>query len=147
VRRPRDVSNFVIKNIEGTGYGGGPTTCTGSGIREKLGHFSIGGDGSSGGFVADGIYFHDNGYSNLCANEHYVAVFGDDENGHQITRASFFSLSTSSVTEPTLTPPWRFAGSSTLSVTRRGATSTASASGVSCSIGFFFAFMMLGSEA
>jgi hypothetical protein len=77
---PRDVSNFVIKNIEGTGYGGGPVTCTGSGIREKLGHFSIGGDGSSGGFVADRIYFHDNDYSNLCANEHYVAVFGDDEN-------------------------------------------------------------------
>jgi hypothetical protein len=59
---------------------GGPTSCTGNGIREKLGHFSIGGDGSSGGFVADGVGFHGNAYSNLCANEHYVAVFGDDEN-------------------------------------------------------------------
>lgn len=78
---PRDVSHFVVQDIEGTGYGGGPVSCSGNGVREKLGHFSIGGDGSSGGFVADRIYFHDNAYSNLCANEHYVAIFGDDENG------------------------------------------------------------------
>src|SRR5260370_6107639 len=76
-----------------------------------------------------------------------VVVVGDDEYGHQITRASFFSLSTSSATEPTLTPPWRLAGSSTLSVIRRGVTSTPSSSGVIGTIGFFFAFMMLGSEA
>src|ERR687890_245190 len=71
-----------------------------------------------------------------------VVVFGNDEDGHQITRASFFSLSTSSVTEPTLTPPERFAGSSTFKVTRRGVTSTPSSSGVIVAIGFFFAFMM-----
>ena len=76
-----------------------------------------------------------------------IVVFGDDENRHQITRASFFSLSTSSSTEPTLTPPWRFAGSSTLSVMRRGVTSTPRSSGVTTSIGFFFAFMMLGRDA
>src|ERR1700731_4969546 len=76
-----------------------------------------------------------------------VVVFGDDQSSHQITRASVFSLSTSSATEPTLCPPWRFAGSSTLSTTRRGVASTPSASGVVVAIGFFFAFMMLGSEA
>src|SRR6185312_9653947 len=79
--------------------------------------------------------------------ERFVVVLGDDEESHQITRASFLSLSTSSGTEATFLPPWRLAGSSTLRVTRRGATSTPSASGVSVSIGFFFAFMMLGSEA
>src|SRR5260221_4952543 len=82
-----------------------------------------------------------------CRLERGMVVFGEKENSHQMTRASFLSLSTSSATEATLRPPWRFTGSSTLSVTRRGATVTATASGVSCSIGFFFAFMMLGSEA
>ena len=73
---------------------------------------------------------------------------GDNENRHdQITPASFFSLSTSSATVFTLTPPLRLGGSSTFSVFSRGATSTPSASGVSISIGFFFAFMMFGSEA
>ena len=76
-----------------------------------------------------------------------VVMFGDDQSSHQITRASVFSLSTSSATEPTLWPPWRFAGSSTLSTTRRGVTSTPSASGVVVAIGFFFALMILGSEA
>ena len=76
-----------------------------------------------------------------------VVVFGDDEGSHQITRASVFSLSTSSATEPTLWPPCRLAGSSTLKTTRRGVTSTPSASGVVVAIGFFFAFMILGSEA
>jgi hypothetical protein len=77
----RDVSWFHLKNIEATGYGGGPATCSGSGVREKLGNFSLGGDGSSSGFVGEGIYFHDNAYSTLCQDESFVAVFGDDENG------------------------------------------------------------------
>src|SRR5439155_1732501 len=47
-----------------------------------------------------------------------VVVFGNNENRHQITRASSLSLATSSATEPTLTPPCRFAGSSTFKVTR-----------------------------
>src|SRR5215469_8364459 len=34
-----------------------------------------------------------------------VIVLGDDKGGHQITRASVLSLSTSSATEPTLWPP------------------------------------------
>ena len=76
-----------------------------------------------------------------------VVMFGNDENGHQITLASFFSLSTSSATDPTMTPAWRLAGSSTLSVVRRGVTSTPRSSGVSSSMGFFFAFMMFGREA
>ncbi len=37
--------------------------------------------------------------------ERAVVVFGDDESGHQITRASVLSLSTSSATEPTFRPP------------------------------------------
>ena len=82
-----------------------------------------------------------------CGLQHPVVMFGDDQSSHQITRASVFSLSTSSATEPTLWPPWRFAGSSTLSTTRRGAGSTPSASGVVVTIGFFLALMILGSEA
>src|SRR5258708_27199088 len=77
----------------------------------------------------------------------FIVVFGDDEDAHQITLASVLSLVTNSSTEPTLTPPWRFTGSSTLSVTRRGVTSTPRSSGLITSIGFFLAFMMLGSDA
>src|SRR5450759_5407416 len=75
---------------------------------------------------------------------------GDDLIGHeanQITFASFLSLSTSVATSGTITPPLRLPGSATLSVLRRGVTSTPSASGVSVSSGFFFAFMILGSVA
>src|SRR4029077_11041691 len=79
--------------------------------------------------------------------ERPVVVLGDDEGGHQITRASVLSLSTSSTTEPTLWPPCRFGGSSTLRTTRRGVTSTPRASGVVVTIGFFLARMMFGSEA
>ena len=77
-----------------------------------------------------------------------VVMFGDDEDGScQITRASFLSLSTSSATEPTLMPAWRLGGSATLSVFRRGVTSTPRSAGLRVSSGFFLAFMMLGSEA
>src|SRR6185437_4780547 len=82
-----------------------------------------------------------------CRLERFAVVFGEDQDRHQITRASFLSLSTSSATEPSFLPAWRFGGSATLSVVSRGLGSTPSASGVSCSMGFFFAFMMLGSEA
>ncbi len=82
-----------------------------------------------------------------CGLQGPVVVLGNDESSHQITRASVLSLSTSSSTEPTLCPPWRFAGSSTLSTVSRGVTSTPSASGVVVAIGFFLARMMLGSEA
>src|ERR1700722_2609027 len=98
--------------------------------RAGLGDFRGRGDGVEGGGLG-----------------HLVVMFGDDENGHQITRASVFNLLTNSSTEPTLTPPWRFTGSSTFKVTRRGVTSTPSCSGVTVSIGFFLAFMMLGSDA
>src|SRR6266446_108945 len=76
-----------------------------------------------------------------------IVVLRDDQRSHQITRASVLSLSTSSATEPTLRPPSRFGGSSTLSTTRRGVISMPSASGVVIAIGFFFALMMLGKEA
>ena len=47
----------------------------------------------------------------------------------------------------TFTPPSRFGGSVTLSVSKRGLRSTPSESALSFSIGFFFAFMILGRDA
>ncbi len=73
-----------------------------------------------------------------------IIVFGNNKDSHQITLASFFSLSTSAATSATLMPGARAAGSSTRSVCRRDTGSTPSASGVSTSRGFFLAFMMLG---
>src|SRR5439155_17969129 len=73
-----------------------------------------------------------------------VVVLGDDENAHN-TFASLRSLSSSALASPTFMPALRFGGSATLSVARRGATSTPSASGFSVSSVFFFAFMMFGS--
>ena len=94
-------------------------------------HLGRGGDGV-GNIGADGL----------------AVVRSDNEDGHdQITPASLRSLSTSSATVFTLMPALRLGGSSTLSVLSRGATSTPSASGASTSIGFFLAFMMLGSDA
>ena len=82
--------------------------------------------------------------------EALVVVLRQDENGHQITPASFLSLPKSS-SMPSTSHPYpacRFGGSSNLRVDEaRRATSTPSSSGVSVSIGFFFAFMMLGSDA
>src|SRR5690606_5556509 len=76
-----------------------------------------------------------------------LRVLSDDEDAHQITFASFTSFSTSSWTVFTLPPPWRFGGSATLITFSRGVRSTPSASGANSSIGFFFAFMMFGSDA
>ena len=64
-----------------------------------------------------------------------------------MTLASPRSLATSSFTSATLPPPLRLAGSVTLSVVSRGATSTPSVAGLVTSSGFFLAFMMLGSVA
>src|SRR5690606_31063304 len=58
------------------------------------------------------------------AVERFVVVLGDQERGHYSTPASLRSLSTSSSTEATFTPPLRPAGSLVLSTFRRGATST-----------------------
>ncbi len=76
-----------------------------------------------------------------------IVVLGEYQDSHQITFASFFSLSTSSATDPTLMPALRAAGASTLSTFTVEAVDTPSASGVSTSSGFFLAFMMLGKEA
>ena len=46
----------------------------------------------------------------------------------------------------TLPPPCRLGGSVTFTVSRMGVRSTLRSAGVSFSMGFFFAFMMLGSE-
>ncbi len=56
--------------------------------------------------------------------ERRIVVFGNDERGHQITPASFLSLSRSSATDFTLTPAWRLGGSVTFSTLSRGVTST-----------------------
>src|SRR5699024_8295126 len=75
-------------------------------------------------------------------------VLGNDQDAHcQMTFASFFSFSTSSVTDPTLTPAWRAGGSLTLTTLRRGLGSTPRSAADITSIGFFFAFMMFGREA
>src|SRR5690606_23525768 len=76
-----------------------------------------------------------------------VVVLCNYENAHQITFASFLSLSTSSATSATLIPALRSAGGSTLSNLVRGATSTPRSAGVVVSMGFFLAFMILGREA
>jgi hypothetical protein len=74
-----------------------------------------------------------------------VVVFGNDECDHdQITFATFFSLSTSVATSGTLMPALRLAGSMTLRVLIRGATSTPRSSGLKVSSYFFLAVMMLG---
>src|SRR5208282_4554183 len=77
-----------------------------------------------------------------------VRDFGQQQGRHdQITPASSCSLATSSATVLTFTPALRPPGSAVLSTFRRGETSTPKSAGVFSSIGFFFAFMMLGSEA
>ncbi|MDT4795247.1 hypothetical protein FQZ97_278030 [compost metagenome] len=76
-----------------------------------------------------------------------VRVFSNNQDSHQITFASFFSLSTSSATDLTLIPAWRAAGASTFRVFTVEAVETPRASGVTTSSGFFLAFMMFGSDA
>ena len=76
-----------------------------------------------------------------------VIYFSYNKDAHQITFASDISLETSSCTSATLPPPSRFGGSATCITWRRGAVSTPRSAGLTSSIGFFFAFMMLGSEA
>ena len=71
---------------------------------------------------------------------------GQEQDRHASTPASE-SLATSSVTLPSLEPAWRTAGSLVFSTSSRGVTSTPHASGLVSAIGFFLAFMMLGSEA
>lgn len=81
---PRNVSYVTLKDIEFKNYNGGAATCSANGIREALGSITMAGGGTTSangdGFIADHIYYHDNTYSGLCQSEHYVAVFGDDEN-------------------------------------------------------------------
>src|SRR5690606_21753762 len=75
-----------------------------------------------------------------------IVVFSNNQIRHDHTTfASFLSLSTSVATSGTMMPALRAGGSETLSVFRRGATSTPRSSGVTVSSGFFLAFMMLGS--
>src|SRR5262249_57698265 len=77
--------------------------------------------------------------------ERRVVVLGEDQDAHAMTFASALSFCTSALASGSFTPALRLGGSSTLSVFRRGATSTPRASGLSTSSAFFFAFMMFGS--
>src|SRR5262249_44817374 len=79
--------------------------------------------------------------------ERGVDVFCNHEARHQMTPASFLSLSRSSCTVFTLMPAWRFGGSVTLRTFSFGVMSTPKSAGDFSSIGFFFAFMMFGNEA
>ena len=113
----------------GGGLGGG------SGVVTGHQHMHIATAGSGGGHGVEGG-----------ALDGRVVVFGNDECGHdQITFATFLSLSTSVATSGTLMPALRLAGSMTLRVLMRGATSTPRSSGLKVSSCFFLAFMMLGS--
>ena len=77
-----------------------------------------------------------------------VVMVCKDENAHgQITFASFFSLFTKSATSDTLIPASRAGGSSTRVMFSRGLISTPRSSADIESSGFFFAFMMFGSDA
>ena len=106
--------------------------------------------------VAAGRFRGCNGIKRVRQNFRAV-VFCDDKIAHvlrspqigagQMTLASFFSLSTSSATDDTLIPALRGGGSTTFSVLRRGAVSTPRSDAAIVSIGFFFAFMIFGSEA
>ena len=74
-----------------------------------------------------------------------AVVIEEHQHRHgQITFASVRSFATSSATEATFLPAWRFGGSTTCSTVSRGAGSTPSSAGVSVAIGFLRAFMMLG---
>ena len=112
--------------------GGG--LCSSSGVVASDEHMHVAtASGSSGHGVEGG------------ALDGRVVVFGNDECGHdQITFATFLSLSTSVATSGTLMPALRLAGSMTLRVLMRGATSTPRSSGLTVSSCFFLAFMMLG---
>ncbi len=112
------------------GHGGGARIAAG----HQHVHIGVDGGSSRHGIKNDG-------------NDCRIVVIGDDENSHQMTPTSFFSLLTSSATVSTLIPPSRCDGSVTFSVVRRGAMSTPSSSGVISAISFFFAFMMFGSDA
>ena len=77
--------------------------------------------------------------------ERFIVVLGDNKNVHESAPASF-SLATSSAAFATLMPALRPGGSTVLITLSRGATSTPKSAGFLISSGFFFAFMMLGSE-
>ena len=113
----------------GGGLGGGAAALAGDQDRHRT-ELGPRGDGVEGGRRQRG-----------------VAVIGNDEYGHQITFASLRNRRTSSGMPSTTTPASRFGGSSTFRVTSRGATSTPRSAGVKVSMVFFFAFMILGSEA
>src|SRR5690606_2186120 len=85
--------------------------------------------------------------------ERLVQMLGDEKNvGHgslsfQITLASLRSFSTSVATSGTLMPAFRSGGDESLRIFTLGVTSTPRSAGVSSSTGFFFAFMIPGSDA
>ena len=79
------------------------------------------------------------------AAQRLVVVVGEEQNRHDSAPTSL-SLAMSSAALATLTPALRPGGSTVFSTLRRGLTSMPKSAGFLTSSGFFFAFMMLGSE-
>ena len=125
-------------------FGDGPAILAGDQQVDVAADLLRGGNHMQGGRLHFLVVMFD---ENEIGHDLGIPELESSDDGGQMTLASLRSLSTSSATDFTFTPDLRFGGSTTFRVLRRGAASTPSASGVSCSIGFFFAFMMLGSEA
>ena len=79
--------------------------------------------------------------------ERAIRNLGKKQDRHQITPASSLSFATSSAAEASLTPALRVGGATVFKILRRGAISMPKSAGVFSSIGFFLAFMILGSDA
>ena len=75
-----------------------------------------------------------------------IVMLDPDQRLHAATPRAR-SATTSASTSPTRMPACRAGGSDTFSVRSRGDTSTPKSAGDLTTSGFFFAFMMLGSEA
>ena len=74
-----------------------------------------------------------------------VVMIGNDKNLVAHIRLFSFSLATSSSTVSTMMPPARLGGALVVTVSMGVAAATSSSSKARASIGFFLAFMMLGS--
>jgi len=76
-------SYLKVKDITFRHYNGGTDVCNGGGIRDYIGHFTMSGANSSvpgHGYYIDHMFWYDNFYSRMCANEATTAIWGDNEN-------------------------------------------------------------------
>jgi thiamine pyrophosphate-dependent acetolactate synthase large subunit-like protein len=110
---------------------------------------AIAGDGGFGQYLADFTTAVKYGMNITLVLIHngQLGKISKEQRRHYSTPASFLSLAMSSATSATFTPAFRLAGSEVLITLSRGETSTPKSAGDFSSIGFFFAFIMLGREA